>query len=43
VVEVNVLSIDLAIDYGYNGCRGILPDNCDTTHRRKSSPSIAAR
>src|SRR5260221_9245785 len=31
VLEVNVLSIDLAIDYGYNGCRGFLPDNCDTT------------
>ena len=29
VLEVNVLSIDLALDYGYNGCRGFLPDNCD--------------
>src|SRR5712671_7587465 len=30
VLEVKILSIDLAIDYGYNGCRGFLPDNCDT-------------
>jgi acetamidase/formamidase len=29
VLEVNVLSIDLALDYGYNGCSGFLPDNCD--------------
>jgi acetamidase/formamidase len=28
VLEVNVLSIDLAIDYGYNGCSGYLPENC---------------
>jgi len=35
VLEVNVLSIDLAIDYGYNGCRGFLPDNCDNTQPQK--------
>jgi acetamidase/formamidase len=29
VLEVNVLSIDLALEYGYNGCSGFLPDNCD--------------
>lgn len=29
VLEVDVLSIDLALDYGYNGCNGFLPDNCD--------------
>jgi acetamidase/formamidase len=29
VLEVHVLSIDLAIDYGYNGCSGFLPENCD--------------
>jgi acetamidase/formamidase len=29
VLEVNVLSIDLALDYGYNGCSGLLPENCD--------------
>ena len=28
-LEVKVLSIDLAIDYGYNGCSGFLPQNCD--------------
>jgi acetamidase/formamidase len=31
VLEVNVLSVDLALDYGYNGCSGFLPDNCDKT------------
>jgi acetamidase/formamidase len=30
-LEVKILSIDLPIDYGYNGCRGFLPDNCDAT------------
>ena len=29
VLEVNVLSIDLPLDYGYNGCNGFLPENCD--------------
>jgi acetamidase/formamidase len=29
VLEVKILSIDLPIDYGYNGCSGYLPDNCD--------------
>ncbi len=29
VLEVKILALDFAIDYGYNGCRGILPDNCD--------------
>ena len=29
VLEVKILSIDLALDYGYNGCSGYLPDNCD--------------
>ena len=29
VLEVKILSIDLAIDYGYNGCRGFLPENCE--------------
>jgi acetamidase/formamidase len=28
-LEVHVLSIDLAIDYGYNGCSGFISDNCD--------------
>jgi acetamidase/formamidase len=29
VLEVKVLSIDFPIDYGYNGCNGFLPENCD--------------
>ncbi|HEY0782279.1 MAG TPA: acetamidase/formamidase family protein, partial [Thermoanaerobaculia bacterium] len=29
VREVKVLAIDFALDYGYNGCSGILPENCD--------------
>ena len=28
-LEVKILSIDLAIDYGYNGCSGFVPENCD--------------
>ena len=31
VLEVNVLSIDLPLEYGYNGCNGFLPENCDKT------------
>jgi acetamidase/formamidase len=29
-LEVKILSIDLAIPYGYNGCQGFLPENCPT-------------
>jgi acetamidase/formamidase len=29
VLEVKILSIDLPIDYGYNGCNGYLPENCE--------------
>jgi acetamidase/formamidase len=29
VLEVKILSIDLALDYGYNGCSGYVPDNCE--------------
>jgi acetamidase/formamidase len=28
-LEVKVLSIDFPIDYGYNGCSGFVPENCD--------------
>src|SRR5947208_7278275 len=28
-LEVKILSIDFPIDYGYNGCSGIIPENCD--------------
>jgi acetamidase/formamidase len=30
-LEVKVLAIDFAIDYGYNGCSGFIPENCDRT------------
>src|SRR5271156_4312708 len=30
VLQVKILSIDLAIDYGYNGCSGFLPENCES-------------
>ena len=29
VLEVRILSIELPIDYGYNGCNGYLPENCE--------------
>src|SRR5947199_9846360 len=29
VLEVKILSIEFPIDYGYNGCSGIIPENCD--------------
>src|SRR5215510_2123455 len=28
-LQVDILSIDPAIDYGYNGCSGYLRENCD--------------
>jgi len=28
-LEVKILSIDFAIDYGYNGCSGFMPENCE--------------
>ncbi len=28
-LEVKILAIDFPIDYGYNGCSGFLPENCD--------------
>ncbi|HWF85636.1 MAG TPA: acetamidase/formamidase family protein, partial [Vicinamibacterales bacterium] len=28
-LEVKILSIDLPIDYGYNGCSGFLRENCE--------------
>ncbi|HEX7138777.1 MAG TPA: acetamidase/formamidase family protein [Vicinamibacterales bacterium] len=28
-LEVKILSIELPIDYGYNGCSGFIPENCD--------------
>ena len=29
VLEVKILSISLPIDYGYNGCKGFIPENCE--------------
>ena len=36
VLEVRILSIDLAIPYGYNGCSGFLPENCPTDRRQRT-------
>src|SRR5262249_37932266 len=38
VLEVKILSIDLAIDYGYNGRRGSLPDNGEKAVPAKITP-----
>jgi acetamidase/formamidase len=38
VLEVKILSIDLALDYGYNGCAGYLPENCDKSLPAKIIP-----
>ena len=35
VLEVKILSIDFAIDYGYNGCSGFIPENCDRSQTAK--------
>ncbi len=37
-LEVRVLSIDLPIAYGYNGCRGFLPENCQQGSPAKIIP-----
>ncbi len=29
VLEVKIVAIEFPIDYGYNGCSGFLPQNCD--------------
>src|SRR5881296_3276721 len=34
-LEVKILSIDFAIDYGYNGCSGFIPENCDRSQTSK--------
>jgi acetamidase/formamidase len=38
VLEVKVLAIDLPIDYGYNGCAGFVPENCDSAVPQKIVP-----
>jgi acetamidase/formamidase len=35
VLEVKILSIDFPIDYGYNGCSGFIPENCDRAQTLK--------
>jgi acetamidase/formamidase len=37
-LEVKILSIDLAIPYGYNGCSGFLRENCAQTGRTRIIP-----
>jgi acetamidase/formamidase len=37
VLEVRILSISLPIDYGYNGCRGFIPELCGPPQSRVSS------
>jgi len=38
VLEVKILSIELPLDYGYNGCSGYLPENCETGVQSKIIP-----
>ena len=37
-LEVKLLSIDLAVDYGHNGCSGFVPENCDRSVGTKIVP-----
>ena len=43
VLEVKILSIDLPIDYGYNGCSGFLPGELRPRHAAKIIPLDARR
>ena len=38
VLEVKIRAIDFAIDYGYNGCSGFLPENCDRSRPARIIP-----
>ena len=38
MLEVRILSVDFVLDYGYNGCSGIVPENCDRTLPAKIIP-----
>jgi acetamidase/formamidase len=38
VLEVKILSIEFPIDYGYNGCSGFLPENCERGQPAKIIP-----
>ena len=35
VLEVRILSVDLDLDYGYNGCGGFVRDLCDSERRSR--------
>src|SRR5215475_1898000 len=37
-LEAKILSIDFALDYGYNGCSGFLPENCEAGAPAKIIP-----
>ena len=37
-LEVKILSIDFPLDYGYNGCSGFIPENCDRSQPAKIIP-----
>jgi acetamidase/formamidase len=43
VLEVRIFSIDLTIDYGYNGCSGVLPENCEPGVPVRARPAQDAR
>jgi acetamidase/formamidase len=43
VLEVEIQSIELAIDYGYNGCKGVLPENCEPNAPVRLIPLDRAR
>jgi acetamidase/formamidase len=43
VLEVKILAIDFAIDYGYNGCNGYLPENCDRSLAARILPINAKK
>src|SRR5579871_6307959 len=38
VLEVKILSIELPLDYGYNGCSGYMPENCEAGALAKIIP-----
>jgi len=42
-LEVKILSIDLPIDYGYNGCSGFVPENCDRSVQSRIIPIDAKK
>ena len=42
-LEVKILSIDLPIAYGYNGCSGFVRENCEQGRRPDHHPGSIAR